>query len=64
MRVKVLTKGRKYIVKAGGIMRSKIFMKIKLIIDNKIKKRIDPINKIQPIEISINFWIHKNKRSQ
>jgi len=37
MRVKVPTKGRKYIVKAGGTMSSKIFMKIKLIIDNKIK---------------------------
>ena len=37
MRVKVPTKDRKYIVKAGGTMSRKIFMKIKLIIDNKIK---------------------------
>jgi hypothetical protein len=64
MRVKVYIKDRKCIVRAGGTMSSKISMKIKIIIGNKFKIWIDPINIMQTIEILINFKKPKNKKSQ
>ena len=63
MQMRVLIKGRKYIVKAGETMNHKISTSIKQIIDNQTMKWIDPINTMQTIKILINFKKPKNKKT-